>query len=153
MGETSGQMTIEAAIALPVVVAVAVVIGNIAWYLVLCARFDRVALDMVIAHGVSPAGEQDASSAAGQVRSAIESAMEGSVQVQVSVTHMNSFVNPDVFSISPTRLKFSCTMGFRPWPGSLSIAFAQIQLPAIAQHTRTLVVDAGQIGLGGDGNG
>ena len=54
----SGQMTVELAILVPVVIAVALVVANLMEFVDACAAFDRLSLDEVIAEGVSPAGEQ-----------------------------------------------------------------------------------------------
>ena len=135
----SGQMTLEMAVMVPVVLVVAVVVGNVAWYLNLCSRFDRVAMDMAIAHGVSPTGEQDATSGAIAIKEAIEEAMG----------IWNGF---DALSLSPTRMRIVCTMGFKPWPQRLSIGFVETEMPTIAHHSRSVVVDVGQMGFGGGGD-
>lgn len=143
-------MVAELACLVPVVVVVALVAANAAWFANLCARFDRVALDMALAHGVSPAGEQDAASAASQVKAAIESAMDADdLEISVAVEHLDG-LGSHVLSISPARVKFVCTMAYRPHPSSFSIAGASYTLPAFATHSRSVVVDAGAIGFGGE---
>ena len=54
----SGQMVVELAVLVPVVLVVALVGVNLMEFMALCARFDRACLDAVVSHGVSPAGEQ-----------------------------------------------------------------------------------------------
>lgn len=50
----AGQMTVELAVAFPVVVAVAVIAMNALLFLSECAAFDRVARDAVRVHATSP---------------------------------------------------------------------------------------------------
>ena len=69
--EERGQAVVELACVVPVVLACALVAVNLGVYIERCARFDRVAPDMVLAHGIAPADEQDASSAVRQVREAV----------------------------------------------------------------------------------
>ena len=150
--DESGQMTLEMAVMVPVVLVVAVVVGNVAWYLNLCSRFDRVAMDMAIAHGVSPTGEQDATSGAIAIKEAIEEAMGGSVEVDVRMEHVGIWNGFDALSLSPTRMRIVCTMGFKPWPQRLSIGFVETEMPTVAHHSRSVVVDVGQMGFGGGGD-
>ena len=59
-GETreSGQMTVELAAMLPVIIVVALIVYNLAKYAEVCSTFDRVSLDAAVSHGVSPSGSQ-----------------------------------------------------------------------------------------------
>ncbi len=150
--EERGQMVAEMAVMVPVILVCALVAMNGAWFANLCARFDRVAMDAALAHGVSPAGEQDATAAASQVKAAIEGAMaDPDLVIEVSAEHLDLF-SGGVFSISPSRVRFTCSMGYRPHPSSFSIAGASFALPVLATHTRSIVVDASTIGIGGEGH-
>lgn len=145
-----GQMTVELAICIPVVIVVAIVIANAAWYMNLCAKFDRVALDMAIAHGVSPSGEQDLTHAKQEIEAAIKDAMGEEVpDIKVEIVHIDAF-GEGIFTISPSRVRIRCSMGFRPWPQRISLGFISAEMPEIAPHTREIVVDIGRLGLGGD---
>ena len=62
-----GQMCVEMAVLLPVTLVIALAVLNLARYAELCARFDRVALDAVVACGASPSGAGDASSSKGRI--------------------------------------------------------------------------------------
>ncbi len=145
-------MVAEMAVMVPVILVCALVAMNGAWFANLCAQFDRVATDVALAQGVSPSGEQDASSAATQVKSAIEAAMDDpSLEIEVSVEHLDP-LQEGIFSLSPSRVRFTCSMGYRPHPSSFSIAGASFALPVLVTHTRSIVVDASTIGLGGEGH-
>ena len=147
-----GQMTVELAVCIPVLIVVAIVVGNVAWYLNLCSRFDRVALDTAIAHGVSPSGEQDLTHAAEEVEAAIRAAMGEDVpDIDVEIKHIAWFgLDQGIFTISPTRVRITCRMGFRPWPQRISFGFVETEMPEVAVHTRSVVVDIGRLGLGWD---
>ena len=54
-----GQMTIELAVAMPVLIAVAVIAVNAMTFFADCAVFDRVACEAVRVHATSPAYGQD----------------------------------------------------------------------------------------------
>ena len=98
-----GQMAVELAVVLPVCIVVALVVFNLCRFVEACATFDRVAPDAVIAQGVSPAGEQSSLSAAGQVRSSIQSALDMSsceVTVQVSGAPQEAGGWADLFRIA-----------------------------------------------------
>ncbi len=145
-------MVAEMAVLVPVVLVCALVAMNGAWFANLCAKFDRVAMDAALAHGVSPAGEQDATAAASQVKAAIERAMgDPTLVLDVSVEHLDPLAE-GIFSISPARVRFTCSMGYRPHPSSFSVAGASFALPVVATHTRSIVVDASTIGIGGEGH-
>lgn len=81
-----GQMTVELAVVVPAAIVVALIVLNLMWFVDACAAFDQAALDAVVAHGVSPAGEQTGSAAVAQVTAALEQAMgrEGACEVEVS---------------------------------------------------------------------
>lgn len=139
-----GQMVVELAVVLPVCIVVALVVFNLCRFVEACATFDRVAPDAVIAQGVSPAGEQSSLSAAGQVQSSIQSALDMStceVSVQLSGAPQD-VAGPGIgFSVSPLLTTFTCTLRYRPWPGSFVIAGVVFSPPVALTHTRTLVVD------------
>ena len=50
-GMQSGQMTVELAVLVPVVIVVALIVANLMEFVDACAAFDRLSLDEVIAEG------------------------------------------------------------------------------------------------------
>ena len=48
-----GQMFVETALVLPVVLVVALIAINLFKFADMCSKFDRVAADQIIAHGIS----------------------------------------------------------------------------------------------------
>lgn len=56
----SGQMTVELAVLVPVVIVVALTVFNLMRFVSACSAFDRIAADAVVSQGVSPKGETKA---------------------------------------------------------------------------------------------
>lgn len=139
-----GQMAVELAVMIPVIVVVGLIVFNLCRFVEVCAAFDRIAPDAVISHGVSPAGEQSALSSAGSVQSCIESALASSncdVSVSVSGAEPVAVGRGLTFPVSPLLTTFTCTLQYHPWPGSFVIAGVAFSPPVTLNHTRTLVVD------------
>lgn len=140
--ESSGQMAVELAVLIPVIVACALVVVNVMRYAELCARFDRVAPDAVLAHGVSPSGTTSSLAGVDEVRSAIERGMSPMVcEVEVSVEDLMEGASGALLDLSAGTTRFTCTLVFRPWPSSVSIAGVGYQVPASIRHERKIVVD------------
>lgn len=141
---TRGQMAVEMAVVMPVAIVVALVVFNLCRFVEACATFDRVAPDAVISQGVSPAGEQSALSSAGQVRSCIERSLDmATCEVEVAVSgapEARSGIGMS-FPLSPLLTTYTCTLRYRPWPGSFVIAGVPFRPPVALVHVRTLVVD------------
>ena len=140
----AGQTVVELAVLLPIVIAVALVAFNMVRFLQACAAFDRVAPDCVIAHGVSPAGEQDVASACAQVRAAIEDGLPVSgCEVAVSSGDLGPAPRGKgvSFPVSPLLTTFTCTLSYRPWPSSFSMAGIDLRVPAFLRHERSITVD------------
>lgn len=141
----SGQMTVELAVMVPVVIVVGLTVFNLMRFIEMCSVFDHVALDAVLSQGVAPGGEQVESVAAASVRSCIEDALD-SERCSVSVATRD--VTPAlhdaqglVFPISPLLTDFVCTLSYRPWPSSFVIAGVAYDSPVVLRHTRSIVVD------------
>lgn len=140
--ESSGQMAVELAVLIPVIVVCALVVVNVMRYAELCARFDRVAPDAVLAHGVSPSGTTGSLAGVDEVRSAIERGMGPmACEVEVSVEDLMEGVDGALLDLSAGTTRFTCTLVFRPWPSSVSIAGVGYQVPASIRHERKIVVD------------
>lgn len=147
--EDSGQAIAELAVVVPVVLVVALIVINLGFYLYACAAFDRIAPDMALAYGSAPQGEQDASSATGQIKEAIESALDlPQVEVQVSAEPVDWAQSGLVASLAPGRIRFVCTLGYHPVPSAFSIAGASFVAPWVLEHRCVAVVDAGAVGFG-----
>ncbi len=141
----SGQMIVELAALVPVVVVVSLTIFNLMRFIEVCAVFDRVALDAVVSQGVAPSGEQTEIVAVGAVRSCIEDALSSSrCSVSVSVRDVSTCGRPTrglTFPVSPLLTDFVCTLTYRPWPSAFVIAGVVYDSPLALTHTRSIVID------------
>ncbi len=138
----SGQMTVELAILVPVVIAVALVVANLMEFVDACAAFDRLSLDEIIAEGVSPAGEQSVVASVAAVGAALGSALGGEARCDVEVTAERvSAEEGELLSVAPLLTRYTCTMVFRPWPRELRLPGITYVAPLELRHERTLVID------------
>lgn len=143
----AGQMTVELAVTLPVVVVVALVIYNLGRFVQLCAAFDQVSLDAMVSQGVSPPGEQSELSATGAIRSVVRAALPGNdFDVQVSAAG-GWDGDGSGLTLAPHLVRYRCVLEYRPWPRSLVIAGVRMGTPLRLRHERTLVVDRFRSGV------
>ena len=141
--DDGGQMCVELAVLMPVVIVVALIVYNLSSYLVICAEFDRASQNAIVLLGVSPSGEQTAASAAGQVRSSIVESVghEDRCDVEVTSQRVSEDDSGGEFVISPLLTRYTCRLSFHPWPSSFVLAGVSIDSPLVLSHERTLVVD------------
>ncbi len=141
--EQLGQAAVEMAVLIPVIVVAALLAFNVMRYAELCARFDRVAPDAVLAHGVSPVGPSGELAGVDAVTGAIKEGMGGaSCEVEVAVEDLGlSGSGGALLTLAAGTTRFTCTLSYTPWPSSVSIAGAGFRLPELAKHERTIVVD------------
>ncbi len=130
--DESGQMAVELAALIPVVVVVALVVFNLGRFVVLCASFDRVALRAVAMEGVAPSGEQSTLASVDEVRGAIVRDL-GTSSCDVEV------YAEDAGALALTR--YRCVLAYRPWPSSFVLAGVLYDAPLVLTHERSLVVD------------
>ena len=136
--EQSGQMTIEVAVAMPVLIVVAVVAVNVMTFFGECAVFDRVACEAVRVHATAPAYGQGVGQSVALVEQTIRSQLDES-NLSVSVTHGVTSPDLDVYTAS---LEFSPTlfgMGLR------SEVFG-VSMPCL-RHSVRYVVDGYKPGV------
>lgn len=167
LGE-SAQATVEMAVVAPVLIVLALISYNMMVFLSATARFDRVAPDIVLVHGSSPAstgaepapGRDPASDA---VRTALERAMEG-YEVEIEVDCVDGAVNEGVdgapaagsgegaggspmLGLVGAQRTFRCSMRFRLWPQIRSIAGVEFGAPFELRHMRAVVIDPWRSGV------
>ncbi len=84
----SGQMAVELAVLLPVVIVVALIDYNLMRFVGACAAFDHVASEQIVAQGVSPKGDAR-EPAVDEIRAQIEQALQmKSCEVEVTAERM-----------------------------------------------------------------
>lgn len=149
MQSESGQMAVELAVLMPVVVAVALVVYNLARFVALCAVFDGVAPDAVLVQGVSPAGLQTDVAAVDKVRTQIEESLDAAEACEVDVTasRLREETGAGLFRLSPSLTRYTCTLSFRPWPSSFVLAGVSFRAPLVLTHQKALVVDRYRSGV------
>lgn len=141
-GDASGQMTVELAVLVPVVLVVALVGVNLMEFIALCSRFDRASLDAVTSQGVAPAGEQTQMAATEAVCQVLEEAMASDrCEVEVRAEPATDASTQASFTISPLLTRYVCTLRFVPWPCELRMPGISLSSPAVLVHSRELVVD------------
>lgn len=138
----AGQMTVELAVVLPVVIVMVAAVVTIMRYVACCATFDHVALDAVVAYGTSPAGSTLADNACSEVRQTIVDALASDAcDVQVSATKSIEDGQPGHLTINPLLVTYTCKLTYRPLISSVSVAGATFTSPVALTHERTLVID------------
>ena len=134
----TGQMTVELAVAFPVLIVVAVIAVNACTFLGECAVFDRVAHDAVRVHAASPAYRQSNAQSCSLVEQEIRSAIDAN-NIDVSVSCSSAGLDFQRFTAT---LRFSPTlfgMGLR------SEVFG-VHLPQLV-HSSSYVVDVYKAGV------
>lgn len=132
-----GQMAVELAVVMPVVLAIAVIAVNACTFFSECAQFDRVGRNAVRVVAASPAHEQDAGASADRVRAAIESQMGAACSdCRVTVEQSGGY------------LSFTMTMSYAPTLFGMGLreSIFGVELPKLS-HTATMTVDAYKPGM------
>lgn len=134
----SGQMTIEMAVAMPALIAVAVIAVNAMAFFVDCAVFDRVAHDAVRVHASAPAYQQGVSQECALVEQAIRSQL-GDANLEIRVAHGVTSADFD---------EFTATLEYRPtlFGRGLRHEVFGVRLPTLT-HTTRYVVDSYRPGV------
>lgn len=142
LAEERGQMAVEIAVLLPVIIVVALVVVNVLHYAELCARFDRLANDAVLIQGVSPAGTSTAARNSAAVQQQLEEAMDApSCEVEVTAEDLSLSEGGALVNLAAGTTRYTCALVFHPWPTRVSIAGASFSAGASLRHERSLVVD------------
>ena len=133
-----GQMTIELAVAMPVLIVVAVIAVNACAFFADCAVFDRVAHEAVRVHAAAPAYGQGADQSCALVQQAIADVLDVP-NVDVSVSHGSTGFDFD---------QYTATIEYHPTLFGLGLRSEVfgVPLPALT-HSTTYVVDTYKPGV------
>lgn len=137
-------MVVELAVLMPAVLVVTVIVVNLMCFLEAASLFDRVVPDVVMAVAVSPAGEDVGSNQEHAVTQALEQAMGSMRGVSVSVRAEQAWEAGGGFlglSFAPHLTRYVCTMSYKPWPESFSIAGFDAGIPLVLKRERSFTVD------------
>ena len=131
-GDSPGQVTVEAMVALPVLIAVAVIAVNALLLLGECAAFDRLARDAVRANATAPAYGETASACAARV--------EGDLAGRFDASYESVSVRAE--GRSPGYVRFVARLEYRPhlFGRPFSGNVFGVSLPPVA-HETALVID------------
>ena len=145
-----GQMSVELAVCLPVILALVGLTLNLLGYMNVCARFDRVAADAVRSQATSPGyGEEGSALAASRVQSTIENALQSGLgngfncDIAVSASGGGSNGSGSTsdeglsFSLFSKLERYDCSVTYHPWPFSQIVFLQFFELT----HTRSYFVD------------
>ena len=146
---TSGQMAVELAVLMPVIIVVALVVYNLARFVSLCATFDRVSMDAVLCAGVAPSGAQTTVRGVEEVEQMLLEAMGNSdvCEVEVRAEQVGSGGGSALLSLAPALTSYTCSLTMRPWPSAFVLAGTRYDAPLVLRHERTLVVDRYRSGV------
>lgn len=136
--DESGQMTVEFAVAFPVMVIVAVIAVNALLFFSDCARFDRMARDAVRVHAASPGYGQMLGDSVSLVADELEGSFDGD-HIAVSVT---------AEARSSGHTEFIATLRFHPTLFGLGLKSSVfgVDLPAL-EHAVSMTVDVYKPGV------
>ena len=160
-----GQMTVELAVTIPVLLAAVGIAINLMVFLGDCARFDRVAAEAVRIEAASPGyGSYGITARAQAVQALLEASFVEQEYLSISVeatagssgsepaqeaqgpqAAQDSFRTDGItFSLLPHQETFVCTMKYRPW--GFGDSFFGIKFSGIV-HTRSYVIDSFRPGV------
>lgn len=142
--ETRAQATVEMAVVTPVLIVLALIVYNAMLFMVATARFDRVAPDIVLAHGSAPSSSKDSVSA---VLAQLEIAMRGyDLEIEVTCEQGDSQDGSLLSLVGPLKT-YRCIMRYQPWPSAFAIAGVELGAPASLTHERSVVIDPWRSGV------
>lgn len=134
----AGQMTVELAVALPVLIAVAAMAFNLCAFIADCAVFDRSVHEAVRVHATSPAYRQNSSQSCSYVKRDVDAAL-GSSDIDVDVSSQSAGLD---------FVRFTATMKYSPTLFGLGLRTQVfgIGLPRLS-HSTSYVVDVYKPGV------
>ncbi len=125
--EQQGQMAVALAVLLPAVLVSALIIWNLARFIGACTLFDRTAKDIVLAQGVSPAGEETELSRLDAAQGALAQAFGSWKDCDVAIAQ-------EPAQEGSALVRFRCTLTYHPWPQELVIAGVDARTPLALTH-------------------
>ncbi|MDR1013574.1 MAG: hypothetical protein LBL86_01155 [Coriobacteriales bacterium] len=141
-------MSVELAVCIPVVLALVAVSFNVMVFLGECARFDRMAAEVVRSAATSPAaGGYGLASSRERVEQALEEMLEGQadyLRPSVRAYALGSDGSPSSrqegpsFALVPHQEVYICTLEYRPW--GFGNSFFGVRFSGVT-HTRSFTID------------
>ena len=138
VNDERGQMTVELAVMLPIIIIIAVIATNAVLFFSDCAAFDRVSREAVRVYAASPAYGQAQSQSVALVRESIEAVLD------------QPYLETEVSAEAQTGgcVRYSMTLEFSPtlFGMGLRSEVLGVSLPKLS-HTATYVVDTYKSGV------
>lgn len=134
----TGQMTVEFAVAFPVLIVLAIIAANALLFFSECASFDNAFRDAVRVHAASPSYSQNLE----QSRALVALTLTESFNRPFEVSHVC------VEGVAKGHVRFSATLEFYPTLFGLGLRSSVfgVPLPALS-HTLALVIDCYKPGV------
>ena len=136
--DENGQMTVELAVALPVLIIVAVIAVNACTFFAECATFDRITRQAVRACAASPSYGQGADQSCAMIEEEVREALSDG-PFDVAVSHDATGADLDEFTITLEYHPTLFGMGLR------SQVFG-VEMPSLV-HVATYVIDVYKPGV------
>ncbi|MDO5044958.1 MAG: hypothetical protein Q4E22_06670 [Coriobacteriia bacterium] len=141
--DEKGQMFVEYALLLPVVLILIIVLINLFWYVRAVVHFDQISTNAVLAHASSPSASHESNSH-DLVRQAIEKSLKDFKRIEISVSSegLDSDENTKaLFSLKAHLKKYTCTLVYEPWPLSFGVGDFDAKIPLQLKYEKSLVID------------
>ena len=147
---TDGQMAVELAVTMPVMIVVMVITVDLMVFLGDCARFDRVAPELVRAAVASPAVD-GAGNVAGVVEAGLRESCGGEDRLEFHVSDEGGIYaggtrggSGTLISLVPQPHRYRVVLEYTPWPfkrGAFGFS------PGPLTHEKTYVADPYRFGV------
>ena len=149
LNNKDGQMTVELAVLIPVVVVVALIAINLMEFIDACAAFDVLSSDTVISQAVSPSQGVDTGALCAQLEGDIASGLQRESSCSVSVRCEDQGLAEGSLTncLLPHYVKYVCTLKFKPWPRNLNLPIVSYSAPLGLSHEKSIVVDMFKSGV------
>ena len=139
--DEDGQQVVEFALALPAVILALLVVFNTLMFASECARFDRVANEVMRSAVTVPTPELQS-----QIKSRLDRGMgyPRSSRFSISVDPPSRVIDTGGFFFDHLRLE--CHLNYEPWPAPRSFGFSEVGAGAnvnlgTMSHPKSLVID------------
>lgn len=137
--DTRGQMTVELAVVLPVVMVIAVIATNAVHFFALCSLFDRTAHQSIRVYAASPAYGSDALQCCSQIEQSLRNTFAENDNVFIQVSY-------EAYGVD--LQEFTATIHYAPTLFGLKLTdrVFGVALPQLTHMTR-FVVDSYRPGI------
>ena len=139
-----GQMFVETALVLPVVLVVALIAINLCKFADICSKFDRITADQIIAHGISSSHSTNGGTL-DNLTQKIKAALKCDDSCDIVVlSEGESEGIGNMVSVFP---KYQVTLKYKPWPHTLRLPLVSLESPLYLTHTTSIVISPYKSGV------